>query len=527
MNRATRTFAYASLAIFLIVGFAAHSASAQSFTLASSSIPAGGTTLADWSLGPAANVFIEYAGSGVSSCQSSISASSTQLSTTPSCTGTYYTGYACNITASQGQPYGSKDVGAQPFPAGTYTYCGYSQATPTSSTFSLIDSQTLTVSSGCTGGSCFTATENPTLIGNLYDNIEVSAPPGSTTYGAVEQTQGTSCTSQYPSGSSAIPPACSASSTLPCATDWGYSSSGSPFQAALPSSMVDVPGTYNICLYYKDSSGNWDLFSTPLALTFVSAGTPYAQTYTVGTPTMSGSTEQVSITPSAPLGYMEIEAATGAPCEVPISVTNCKGSWPSSSTACYVGQIYSPSSGSNYNLGLTGQPTASTVLCVYDSQGGTGVSPPFTSLSGSSYPTCSSDPSCQTGSAYYCTAGTTCDSGSSSPPSSCSSGESVCASSGSSSGAGATLSPIANAICGVYYTLNDIIFILALAIMILGGALYGGATVLPAQQRGQVQGYAMGMIMGGIIGVIIAVLSPYILSVVTNTPQTQILSVCS
>jgi len=94
-------------------------------------------------------------------------------------------------------------------------------------------------------------------------------------------------------------------------------------------------------------------------------------------------------------------------------------------------------------------------------------------------------------------------------------------------GGSLTLAPVTTAICNVYTIVNSALFILALIIMLLGGTLYAGGHFLPSQTRGIVQGYAMGMIIGGVVAVIIAMVAPWILSIVTNTPITSIVSVCS
>ncbi len=73
-----------------------------------------------------------------------------------------------------------------------------------------------------------------------------------------------------------------------------------------------------------------------------------------------------------------------------------------------------------------------------------------------------------------------------------------------------------NAICTLYLAVKSVIFILGLVLIILGGAMYAGAHVLPGSTKGSVQGYGMGMILGGVIGVIIAVAAPYILTVITG-----------
>ncbi len=63
--------------------------------------------------------------------------------------------------------------------------------------------------------------------------------------------------------------------------------------------------------------------------------------------------------------------------------------------------------------------------------------------------------------------------------------------------------------------------------MILGGALYAGAQILPGQSRGMVQGYAMGLVLGGVSGAIIAMLAPFVLSIAYNAPLSTIVGVCS
>jgi len=73
-----------------------------------------------------------------------------------------------------------------------------------------------------------------------------------------------------------------------------------------------------------------------------------------------------------------------------------------------------------------------------------------------------------------------------------------------------------NAICVVYNTVVSVVFILGLALMVLGGAVYAGAHVLPGSTKGTAQGYGMGMLIGGVIGVAIAVVAPYILQVISG-----------
>ncbi len=80
-------------------------------------------------------------------------------------------------------------------------------------------------------------------------------------------------------------------------------------------------------------------------------------------------------------------------------------------------------------------------------------------------------------------------------------------------------------ICNLYNTVHTIIFILGLALIILGAVMYALSNVIPGSQKGAFQGYGVGMIMGGIIGVIIAVIAPFILGIITG--NTAIASTCT
>ncbi len=80
--------------------------------------------------------------------------------------------------------------------------------------------------------------------------------------------------------------------------------------------------------------------------------------------------------------------------------------------------------------------------------------------------------------------------------------------------AGATIS---GTLCEVFNTVKDVIFILGLTLMILGGAIYAGANLMPASAKGGFMGYGMAMIIGGIIGVAIAVAAPFILNLIVGT----------
>ena len=71
-------------------------------------------------------------------------------------------------------------------------------------------------------------------------------------------------------------------------------------------------------------------------------------------------------------------------------------------------------------------------------------------------------------------------------------------------------------LCGIYGIVHNVVFLLGIVLIILGGALYAGANVMPGQSKGAMQGYGMGFVMGGIIGVIIAMLAPFIISLVSS-----------
>ncbi|HIH49995.1 TPA: hypothetical protein HA291_00895, partial [Candidatus Micrarchaeota archaeon] len=86
----------------------------------------------------------------------------------------------------------------------------------------------------------------------------------------------------------------------------------------------------------------------------------------------------------------------------------------------------------------------------------------------------------------------------------------------SSQGASGVGSAATNALCQVFNTVRNVIFLLGLTLMIVGGALYAGANIMPSQSKGGFQGYGMAMIVGGVIGVAIAVAAPFVLNLVVS-----------
>ncbi|MCL5430240.1 MAG: hypothetical protein M1504_02045 [Candidatus Marsarchaeota archaeon] len=76
---------------------------------------------------------------------------------------------------------------------------------------------------------------------------------------------------------------------------------------------------------------------------------------------------------------------------------------------------------------------------------------------------------------------------------------------------------IVSTLSAILYDAQQIISILGLMLAILGGAIYGGATLIPGQTRGTLQAYAMGLIVGGFAGIIVSILSPYILQLISGS----------
>ncbi len=97
---------------------------------------------------------------------------------------------------------------------------------------------------------------------------------------------------------------------------------------------------------------------------------------------------------------------------------------------------------------------------------------------------------------------------------------------GGGGGGGNTFAPtsVTNTICSIYYDINTTLYVLALAIMLLGGAIYGGANLLPGQTRGAVQAYGMGLIMGGTVGAIIGIAAPWLVGSITTQNVANVLT---
>ena len=82
------------------------------------------------------------------------------------------------------------------------------------------------------------------------------------------------------------------------------------------------------------------------------------------------------------------------------------------------------------------------------------------------------------------------------------------------------LTAFSKSLCSLVNTIQDAVFIVALALLTLGGALYAIAHILPGQTKGALQGYGMGMIIGGVVGVILVALAPFVVTTLLNQSGT-------
>jgi len=76
--------------------------------------------------------------------------------------------------------------------------------------------------------------------------------------------------------------------------------------------------------------------------------------------------------------------------------------------------------------------------------------------------------------------------------------------------------PISSIACAIYWGLHTVVFIIGLALVLLGAIMYALSHVGGGQFKSSLQGYGIGMITGGIAGIIIAEVAPYILSTIAG-----------
>ncbi len=89
---------------------------------------------------------------------------------------------------------------------------------------------------------------------------------------------------------------------------------------------------------------------------------------------------------------------------------------------------------------------------------------------------------------------------------------------GSSQGSAA----INNVLCNVYSTIMDVVFVLAIVLMVGGGSLYAASRILPGNLKGQLEGYAYGMLLGGVVGIILVILGPDIIKMIVGNTSSGI-----
>lgn len=80
-------------------------------------------------------------------------------------------------------------------------------------------------------------------------------------------------------------------------------------------------------------------------------------------------------------------------------------------------------------------------------------------------------------------------------------------------------SSITSSLCNIISTIQGVVGVIALALFILGGAMYAIAHMLPAAGniKGNMQGWALGMIIGGIVGLIIVIIAPGLISMIITS----------
>lgn len=83
---------------------------------------------------------------------------------------------------------------------------------------------------------------------------------------------------------------------------------------------------------------------------------------------------------------------------------------------------------------------------------------------------------------------------------------------------------VTSALCQVYDTIRNVVFLLGITLAVLGGVVYAVSSMMPSSHKGSMQGYGMGMIIGGILGVVIAVAAPYILNLIVSSNPNSVLT---
>jgi hypothetical protein len=83
---------------------------------------------------------------------------------------------------------------------------------------------------------------------------------------------------------------------------------------------------------------------------------------------------------------------------------------------------------------------------------------------------------------------------------------------------------VTGALCQIYNTVRNVIFLIGITLAVLGGVIYAVASIMPGSHKGGLQGYGIGMIIGGVLGIVIAVAAPYILNLIVSSNPNSILT---
>ncbi len=89
---------------------------------------------------------------------------------------------------------------------------------------------------------------------------------------------------------------------------------------------------------------------------------------------------------------------------------------------------------------------------------------------------------------------------------------------------GAASSSVTGALCQIYNTVRNVIFLIGITLAVLGGVVYALASIMPGSHKSGLQGYGIGMIIGGVLGIVIAVAAPYILNLIVSSNPNSILT---
>ncbi len=93
-----------------------------------------------------------------------------------------------------------------------------------------------------------------------------------------------------------------------------------------------------------------------------------------------------------------------------------------------------------------------------------------------------------------------------------------------SQASGGASSSVTGALCQIYNTVRNVIFLIGITLAVLGGVVYALASIMPGSHKGGLQGYGIGMIIGGVLGIVIAVIAPYLLGLIVSSNPNSILT---